>query len=307
PGWIEGVVSAGGSASTGGACTVVLDRHPEPRGASDEAPALATPDVQGRFLLRALQPGLYGVRATRSLAALTSPGVAWSLAGTVFRADGPAHEDVQVVAGRGTAVQLRGGAPADGPAGHVFGSAQIDARLAAGCVFVVRTESERRTAKVDDAGRFDCGQFAAGHLDCRLIDRSIMPGQTSGALWQQRFELRAGEERQVASDLHPTSLCGVALGPDGPAAGVRVQASSRPLDLSGDQQASWHAAETGSDGSFRFDRVPAGVYQLNAEATGGRTLRGSLGGVRADGSAPVTGLCLRMLPTAVVAGRVDLA
>src|SRR5262249_29955406 len=162
-----------------------------------------------------------------------------------------------VVSGQGARVDLEIGEPVvAGPTAHLFGSVEIDGRVAAGCTVRLWTQRGRRVATVDAAGRFDCGQVAVGGVELGLLDSSEASVFSDRGLYNRQLELKEGEEKELVIAFATTSISGKVVRPDGsPAAGLFVQVRSRGLDQKPeDGNEGWSGASTDQDGSFKLAR-----------------------------------------------------
>lgn len=308
PGAIHGVLTENGKPVEPGRYTVSIEARGS-GGPFDQVPSLATPALDGAFVVKALQPGGYRVGVIKSLDALRSPGSIFTLAQDMFLSRNLPSEQVEVVAGQTAEVRLDAGeVPFDGPTGHVFGSVTIDGKVAAGYLISGWAEGRRLATKVDERGRFDLGQVPAGQVHVQVMGGSdgFLMG-VGRSIWAEGFELKAGDARELVVDLQTTSITGHCFHADGsPAAGVFVQARGRPKGVE-DGREVWLGEVTDAQGRFHFAQATAGVWRF--EVHGGddeRGGRGRLDGVVAEPGLPVTGLRIELQPGTRIEGRVDL-
>lgn len=306
PGWIEGVLTDGGRPPAPATFTVFAHWRPEQRGAIEDMPALATPDLQGAFAFPALQPGRYQIEVIRSLEALTSPGGVMAFAQSMMLSNELPSEEVQVVSGEGAQVRLDAGKDEyTGPTGHVFGSVTIDGVLAGDSAVQADTSAGRRVTRVDAAGRFDFGELPVGKVSVHVMaagDAALFGNRT---WWRSSFDLAQGQQVELAVAVSTTTLAGMVVRMDGsPAGGVHVRVHGRPLEgkAGGDV---WEHAITDADGAFRVDRMPEGIFSVEVEASEEQPQRGRLDGVRATSVEPALALRLRLREAVLVAGRVE--
>lgn len=310
PGWMDGVVTDAGKPPAPGKYAVATEyRSKAGRGATEAVPLLATPGIDGKFALRALQPGTYRVNLFPSAAGVHSPGGVFSLVQSVMSANDLAHAEVEVVSGQGATVALdASGALSSGPVASISGTVQIDGRLAAGSRMQSWGNGRNRVAEVDASGRFELTNLPVGpvHLQLQASGSGLFERRS---LWSRQLELKDGEHRMVDVVVLTTSIRGIILRSDGtPASGVGIQASCRPLqDGEEGVGGTWSHVNADAEGRFHFDQVAAGIYSLTVQPDESEGQRGELKEVRAEGGRPVDGLEIRMRATVEFRGRVDLS
>ena len=76
------------------------------------------------------------------------------------------------------------------------------------------------------------------------------------------------------------------------------------LRLQGGRESFSRTTTSGLEGTFGFDGLPAGRYQLTVQKTGYRTLHGSAGRVTLQGNRQANNLVFGLWPTAAISGRV---
>jgi len=303
PGEIAGTLTEGGRPAPLGKWTIGC-AHEGERGAMEETPTLTTSSPDGSFGVRALQPGHYSLAAFEALGGVTSLGGVFSFAKSAgMNGPGPRAE-VDVVSAQVARVNLDATPETvSGPAGHVFGTVTVDGRLAAGYQVSIGGDRRHKALKVDDAGRFDFGLVAVGHVYVNVASDDGMFGRTQ-QFWNTSFELKEGEEKLLDVQVQTTSIAGVVLLPDGSAAGKAwVQAQGR-TGAGGDGGNVWFHENADEHGAFRFASVPVGVYTLTAR--GDNAGRANVTGVKAEAGG-VSDLRLTLERTVKVGGRVDLA
>lgn len=310
PGWIEGTLTERGRAPDPGKYSISAEWRPTVRGALEMVPKLIAPGLDGRFTLRALQPGRYRLMALNSLDALTSPGGVMNFAQGMFMGGGNFQsESVEVVSGQGSQVRLSiGDEEYTGPTGRVFGSVTIDGRLGRDCVITAWTQAGRRTAKVDEAGRYELGDVPVGRVNLSLVEPGDMMMFSRDGLAERSFELKQAEQHEENFVLQTASLAGYVTMPDGtPAANAPVEGGGRSLDQGGENGSSHRVmAVTDANGAFRIDRAPVGVYWLQVRTRGDTPMRGRVEDVRAE-FGDVTGIQIRLERAPLVRGRIDVA
>jgi len=129
------------------------------------------------------------------------------------------------------------------------------------------TRSSGHSALSDEEGRFDEAGLAPGILDLTAMSGDLSPAaagpfNTESGDHVGPVELVLGE---------PVELHGTLYGLDGePVPGVRVAASSTTSDDSRARLSRNQSARTGPAGRYRFRGLPAGEYELSAQAGAGR-------------------------------------
>jgi len=169
----------------------------------------------------------------------------------------PASSEVQ-------ATLVIGAALAEVDSGYLAGRLVVNGRAAEG--WKVRSFGEiRRTAVVDNGGRFDLGRIAAG--DVRLAfsapGTSLMEGSTD----TQEVALAKDEHKFVELSFSTGGIRGrVSSAQDGRGIpGVKVRAVADGQDGNWFRQA---GGVSGPDGSFSIETISAGKYRISARADG---------------------------------------
>jgi protocatechuate 3,4-dioxygenase beta subunit len=308
PGWIEGTLTDGGKPPAIGKYMVGAEwRSQGNRGATESVPALTAPSLDGKFTLRALQPGSYSVAALPSAATLHSPGGVLELMQSAMFGMHQSSQDVEVVAGQGVTVNLDAtGVQYDGPVGSLFGTVQVDGRLAVGYRVRASGSNVNRMAIVDAAGRFELRDVPVGnvYLSLTSADGGMFDRQ---GIWNRGVELAAAQNLEVNIEVATTSLSGICLRPDGsPAIHMHVQVRGQPLAHTDGMNTIWRYVQTDADGRFRVDGTMAGVYRLEVSGNDESPVRGVLDNIRAEGGRAVEDLRLQLHTTIEFSGRVDL-
>lgn len=314
PGALQGVVREDGKPPAPGkySIAVVRQRGNDARGPLEQVPTLLTPDLEGRFAVKALQPGSYELSPIKALDALRSPGGIMAFAQDAMLMRDRREQDVQVVAGQVAEVVVEAGAkPIDGPTARLTGSVTIDGRLGTGAMVSVWGNDRRLSARADERGRFDLGIVPAGMLQVSVMAQAdgFLLGNGS-TLWSGIVPLAEGELRELAILVQTSSLSGVCYGPDGsPAAGVSVsgQGQLKSLQDGGSRGGAWVHTTTDSNGQFRFAQVAEGSWTLSVRGNRNNPVRGQLPPIEVVGGVPVEGLRLDLSAAVVVKGRVDFA
>ena len=318
PGWIDGTLLKGGKPLPIGKYAVVAtersdvawNERPE---AVEGVPTFATPGLDGTFAMRALQPGKYSVSTMPALDALRSPGGFRDMMEGMFDFGGSGnsdHEMVEVVSGQGAKCALElDGEVYQGPVGQIFGTVQIDGLAAEGAILQSWGPNGRKSVKTDANGRFELRDVPVGHVQLNMRPSGAGGDET---LWSSSIEVTAGQSQDLLIDVRTAEFRGIVLKPDGtPATGLHISAQGEPLQPSpkGRHDQMWRNEQTDSEGRFAFERVPEGVYSLQAQNWGNpeAQFRGELKDVRVESGRPRTDLVLRLRAALQVKGRVDLS
>lgn len=252
-GALEGRVAGG---LDGGPVEVVA--VPVGAGAEAAVPGRASAEASGSYRIDGLEPGPHVVRAfgaaSRSrIRAFVDQARAGTLAADVFVAEG-------------STVALD--VAAAGPAGAVVGGIVYDAgRPGRGLVVAVRalrTDGGEAAAHailaetvLDPEGRFRIDDLPTG--PCELVVQ--LARNRTAVLAAESLTLAAGAEQSLRLEVATCQLQGTVMLPDGmDAGGLRAR-----LVRAG--EAAQFEVEMAS-GEFRFDRVPAGDWQLLVEKPG---------------------------------------
>lgn len=175
--------------------------------------------------------------------------------------------------------------------------------------FVVTAQGPkgRFSAKVDERGRFELGTIAAGDTSINVKARpegGLFVGRGSD-VWSQSMKLAEGEAKDLTIDIVVSSISGVCYLPDGsPAANVNVSAHGHLRVVGGGNF--WRETMTDATGAFTFTQIPPAHWTVQARLSGKDPARARVDDIEVTGSAPITGLQLRLAKVAVVSGRVDL-
>src|SRR5262245_32462468 len=309
PGWIDGTLTDGGKAPAVGKYMVgAMWRSQGQRGATESMPTLTAPSLDGKFTLRALQPGSYSVAALPSASALHSPGGVLEMMQSAMFGQHESSQDVEVVSGQGVTVNIDAtGVQYDGPVGSLFGTVQVDGRLAVGYRVRATGSNVNRMAIADAAGRYELRDVPVGRVDISLTaaDGSMFDRQ---GIWHRGIELQPAQNLEVNIDVATTSLSGICLRPDGsPAIHAHVQVRGQPLVPTEGMNNIWRYVQTDADGHFRVDGIMAGIYRLEVSGNDEDAVRGVLEDIRAEGGRAVEDLRLQLHTTLVFSGRVDMA
>lgn len=310
PGVLRGVLTEDGEIPELGKYMVLVMR---PGGGDDDGsiPRLAAPDPRGMFEVVGLQPGSYRLMGIQSIRAIRSLGSVFAMAqqsmffGGGGRGGSTDRVEVRSHVVTETQVDVRTGhEPIDGPSAQVRGTVLINGRPGTD-MMVMTWSSGRRSAEVDAAGRFDLGDVAAGSMTLSLYDTRETSMGFTNAMWQKAFQLEADRDLDVVIDLTMGMLSGRVVAPDGtPAGRSQVELDGAPSST-GEQTARVQLG-TGSDdaGVFRFEQVPAGVYQITARSQLGR---GARQGVQVHAGAPTGQVEVVLQRTVTVSGRINPA
>lgn len=308
PGELRGQVVEAGKAPELGKYTLGIEwRGDGPNGALDNIPKLVSPGIDGRFGVRAMQPGTYRVNVVKALDALRSPGGIMAIAQEMFLANRLPSERVNITSGTVTELTLdTGEKPINGPTASLSGSVMINGRLAEGYTVVAEQNGQRFTARSDARGQYVLALVPAAKLEIALLAPAgdglfVGPGSS---LWSDAIELTSGEARTLDINLNTGSLEGIVTDEKGnPLAGVFVGAH-----LETDQRSrSRQFAASDAQGRFHFEPVVEGTWSLSASGRGEQAGRGELKGVVLAPGQAVTGLRIEMQPPVKVEGTVDLA
>lgn len=163
--------------------------------------------------------------------------------------------------------------------------------------------------KTDANGRFELRDVPVGHVQLNMRPAGAGGDET---LWSSSIEVAAGQSQDLLIDVRTAEFRGLVLKPDGtPATGLFLSAQGEPLQPSpkGRHDQMWRNTQTDSEGRFAFERVPEGVYRLQAQNWGNpeAQFRGELADVRVESGRPRTDLVLRLRAALQVKGRVDLS
>ncbi|MFO1076658.1 MAG: carboxypeptidase-like regulatory domain-containing protein [Planctomycetota bacterium] len=308
PGSLRGLVTANGKPVEPGKFTVIVEwrRGEGPRGPMEQVPMMLSPDAEGVFVAKALQPGSYRVQAIESLDALHSPGGVMGLVTNAWASSSRPRETVDVVSGQTAEVVLATDEkPITGPTAQVLGTVLVDGRLAEGYTVQAQAQGRRKAVKVDRTGRFDCGLLPAGTLRLTVVAPDGPFGGLGGdQLWAGSFELKESEQRDLQIEIQTTTIAGVCAAPDGsPVAGATVMAQGHAKGQPG--QSLWRMAPSDGDGRFRFEHIAEGQWTLQVRGDRGST-RGNLGPIDVVTGSPQIDLRIVVMPAIEVRGRIDL-
>ena len=313
PGDVVGVVTEAGRPPTPAKWTIAV----VPAGGGQTLPSmprLATPDLQGRFVVRGLIPGSYSVATIPTLQAMRSIGSVVQFAMTMaMNRGGEGGETTEVVVRSGAVTEVRlevQKKPLDPtlPAGHVQGNVFIDDKPAVGMILHAWSEGQCR-AVVDDRGHFDFGRVRVGKIKIELTDPNADHGPLTALsmsqLWQQELEVKESGEHVVEILIRTSSLRGRVVRPDGgPAAGTFLMVKGRPFDKKGTEFATSIPVGCDDQGRFEVARVPEGEYLIQVEHS--EHGQGELSGITVLNGSPVTELELRLRGTVSVRGKIDM-
>ena len=310
PGTLRGTVTEDRAPPEYGKYMVVAVRMPGENG-EGSIPRLVAPDPKGGFELTGLQPGSYHVMAMRSVRAIRSFGSIFQMA------------QMQMFTGGGgsaasTSAEIRSGgvadvaldistvpAPVDGPSAHVRGTVLVNG--VPGAEMTVMTwSSGRRSAEVDESGRFDLGRVETGHLSLELYDTRDSGIAFNQSLWEKSFEIEENKDLDVLIDLSTGSLSGRVIAADGSSGGrCEIELRGTPTRAGvADVEASVQLdSASDDDGVFDFEHVPAGVYNVSAKSHTGRAGRV---GVQVVAGVPAGPIELRLRRMYSVSGTVEL-
>jgi hypothetical protein len=277
----------------------------------EQVPSLITPGLDGAFVVAAMQPGSYELKAIKALDALRSPGGVFALGQEMFMMRDTPDVGVEVVSGQQAMAQIDvGEKPIDGPTAQLSGSLTIDGRLSNGNFVTVQAGERRFSARTDERGRFEIGTVPAAELAVSVManaDNGMFAGPGQG-LWSSSIQLAAGEVRELTIEIMTSSIAGACYLPDGsPAAGVFISASGQVKSASGGRNSVWAGTPTDAQGAFRFPQVAEGTWTLSARGRGESSGRGTLPAIEVQGGVPVAGLRFQLQRPMVVKGRLDLA
>lgn len=311
PGDLVGVVTQGGRPPQPGKWTIAV----VPSGSGPDVPQmprLATPDLEGRFVVRGLVPGSYTVATIPTLRALRSIGsvVTFGMNMAMNRgAEGECTCDADVRSGAVTEVRMElDKKPLDPtvPAGNVHGTVFLDGKPAVGIV-VRGWNADHYHAVVDARGSFDLGRVRTGRMQLELSDPNADHGPLTALamneLWQQSIEVKADADHAVDIQLRTGSISGQVLRADGAPAG-HVFLVVRGLPAAEGGAAPLVPAACDDQGRFEIARLPEGKYAIVVEASAAG--RGELRDVTVTAGVPQTGLEVRLRSTVNVRGTVDL-
>lgn len=310
PGAIAGIVVDGGQKPALGKWFVAADRSWDgTHGAMPDMPRMASPDAEGRFVLRGLRPGKYRLSIQESLHALKSPGGFMGFMTSAFMRSDPADHEVEVVADQTTDVVLDASRDREvtGPSALVTGTVIVDGRPATDMMISGWTENRRLHGEIDAAGRFDLGRVPAGDIHLNLMDKpsgDLFASRRFDSLWSTSLQIEDGKDRDLDIDIQTSSLRGSVATPDGaPAAGASVSLNGH-VEEGGTTRYMNFSTSAERDGSFEFARIPAATYSLTADSD--KIGRGHLAGIVVAPGLPTTGVHVRMARVVVVSGSVDL-
>ncbi|MBK8099009.1 MAG: carboxypeptidase regulatory-like domain-containing protein [Planctomycetes bacterium] len=315
PGAITGTVTENGQPVTAGKFTVGADKRGGDDGPIDTVPMLATPGMDGTFRYGGVQPGKYRLTAIKSLDALQSPGGVFTFAQDMMLMRNGPRVEVEVVSGQTATCTLEVTPQAPtGPTGHVYGTVQIDGRLAEGYMVSSWGEGSPLRARVDEHGRFDLGQVPVGDRYVSVMSGDQLSMFGGRSVWGKSIEVTAGEAIALDIVLEMTSLAGACYKPDGsPALNVHVEVRGEPFAVAagnerrGNQGGYSEYIQTDANGEFKLPSVPAGIYTFRVNTHGDGQFRGELDKIEARAGQPVVGLRIDLKGTIEVAGRVDMA
>ncbi|MCC7397504.1 MAG: carboxypeptidase regulatory-like domain-containing protein [Planctomycetes bacterium] len=279
------------------------------RGAIENMPSLQSPGLDGVLTVAALQPGQYEIAAFKAIDGLRSPGGVFGMVqdAWMMRQNMP-NTRCEVSPGQTAEVTLQvGEKPIEGPTATVTGTVMMDGRPAVDFVVSAQGPKGRFSAKVDERGRFDLGTIAAGDVTFNVMARpegGLFVGRGSD-VWSQSMKLAEGEAKDLTIDIVVSSISGVCYLPDGsPAANVNVSANGHLRVVGGGNF--WRNTMTDATGAFTFAQIPPAHWTVQARLSGKDPARARIDDLEVTGSAPITGLQLRLAKVAVVSGRVDL-
>lgn len=318
PGWIDGTLTDNGKPPTPAKYSIVVTERTEWENRKDAAegvPALATPGLDGKFALRAMQPGKFRVNVISAMDALRSPGGVMAMGQSMFMNNLPSVE-VEVVSGQPAEAKLDlAGEKYEGPVGSVFGVVQIDGAAAEGSSMQAWTEGGQRMAKVDASGRFEMRDCPAGNVHLSLTPASSgeMSFMRNDTIWYTSFQLEAGSSKEVVVMVRTTKMRGIVFKPDGsPATGIHISAQGVPFeqDQQGRHQSQmWRNTQTDAEGRFEFEQIVEGIYKLEMQQWGNDEsagMRGELADIRVESGRPREDLVLQLRTAIKVSGRVDM-
>ncbi|HEB54282.1 MAG TPA: hypothetical protein ENI87_13600, partial [bacterium] len=308
PGTLRGELSENGKPPLPGKFTVAVlrQRNGGPRGPLESVPQLVTATGDGRFEVARLQPGSYSVAAVTSLDILRSPGAMFALGKAMYATTNVPVEHVDVASGEVSLVRIEvGEQPLEGPTATLHGTVMVNGRAAEGYLVTAWLGSRRLAATVDPHGRFDFGLVSAGVGNVQVLGGELVFGRS--ALWESAIELQEAESRELTIDIAVTTVAGICLLPDGsPAAGMSVRMRGKTQATGGSQGSVSLRTRTVGNGRFRFEQVPAGVYELEVSGRSGEERwRGRLEGVEVEAGVPLADLRVPLESEMVVRGRLD--
>ncbi|MHC5065371.1 MAG: carboxypeptidase regulatory-like domain-containing protein [Planctomycetota bacterium] len=313
PGSIYGVLTEKGQPPLPGKWTLVAEYRGGGRqqgGAMPDMPSLAVADLEGKFEFTGLKPGNYRVEVINSLDSLRSPGAFQRMImEMMMNSQTDSSAEVVVYAGRASRVELDAAEEEieTGPTGMLHGNVLVDGRLGDGMIVRIESSGRIKSMDVDRTGRFDFGPVRVGDVQVQLMESgsfSIFSG-TPTTLWQEKFELKEGDDKELSINVSTSSVSGSIVQADGsPIAGANVFMGARRTEGQRGRSVNFTGV-TDDNGQFSFPRVPEAEYDLAVRARGQG--RGSLNGVNASASAPVTGLRITLDPIVRVTGQVDVS
>lgn len=305
PGMLRGVLTENGEVPTLGKFMVIVSREDSGRG-MDAMPSIAAPDPRGEFEVRGLQPGTYNVMAMPSSRALKSIGSFMNMARQMMLFGRGESRQVSIESRltAETEIEIRTDpALVDGPAARVTGSVFIDGQPGQN-MLVTAGRGMGKAVEVDANGRFDLGMVAAGSVDLRVLDAGDDAGMFQ-PLWRQKLEVEAYRDQDLVIDLATGTLAGQALKADGSSPGrCMVELRGVQTKPDGTEASIRKSMSTDDAGVFRFERVPAGRYELIARNPEGR---GELTGIDVAAGVANAGLQVTLERLYQVGGTVDVA
>ncbi len=262
-----------------------------------ELPRVTVSDLDGNFRFDQVEGGTVHLEA-RSRNDLQSGLMLFE----AFFNSPLAQETVEVAANSETrATLVIGAALADVDTGFLAGRLVVNGRAAAG--WKVRSFGEiRRTAVVDEGGRFDLGRVEAGEvmLAFSAPGTSLMEGSTD----TRQVALVKDEHKFVELSFSTGGIRGrVTSAQDGHGIpGVKLRAV-------GDGQASnWFRGSggvSGPDGNFNIETISAGTYRMTASADG--YANSSSEAFTVTELAVVSGIEVRLAKALNIAGTLSLS